>query len=65
MNTELILQRLQELRARLEQANYQDFRALDFVTEIEGLVRQGRSQLSLEKNGPNAPNDTNTTKKQL
>ena len=61
MNTELILQRLQELRARLERANYQDFRAIDFVTEIEGLVRQGRSQLSL---GKNAPNDPNTTKKQ-
>lgn len=48
MNTELILQRLQELRARLESANYQDFRAIDFVTEIEGLVRQPGSQQPID-----------------
>jgi len=62
MNTPLILQRLHQLRQRLESANDTDFRAIDYVTEIEAVVKkQSSSQPLLEKTPPNGPN---TTKKQ-
>jgi DNA polymerase/3'-5' exonuclease PolX len=39
MNRSQVLLLLKELRTRLESANYQDFRAIDYVTEIEAIVR--------------------------
>ena len=62
MNTPLILQRLHELRQRLESANYTDFRAIDFVTEIEALVKQSSSRSLPTKTKPSEPNDLTITK---
>ena len=61
MNTPLILQRLHELRQRLERANHTDFRAVDYITEIQAVVKQSSSQPLPAKTKPSEPN---TTKKQ-
>ena len=39
MDRQRLLLLLRELRTRLESANYQDFRAIDYTTEIEAVVR--------------------------
>ena len=52
-----VLTLLHELRQRLESANYIDFRAVDYVTEIEAVVKQSSSQPLLEKSKPSEPND--------
>lgn len=53
-----LLTLLQQLRQRLESANYIDFRAVDYITEIEALVKkQSSSQPLLEKTKPSEPND--------
>ncbi len=58
-----LLTLLHELRRRLESANYIDFRAVDYITEIEALVKkQSSSQPLLEKSKPNDPNDLTITK---
>ena len=58
-----LLTLLQQLRQRLESANYIDFRAVDYITEIEALVKkQSSSQPLLEKSKPNDPNDPTITK---
>jgi len=57
MNTPLILQRLHELRQRLERANYTDFRAVDYITEIQAAVKQSSSQPLPAKTKPSEPND--------
>ena len=58
-----LLTLLHQLRQRLESANYQDFRAIDYVTEIQALVKKlSSSQPRLEKSRPNDPNDLTITK---
>ena len=50
-----VLTLLHELRQRLESANYIDFRAVDYVTEIQALVKQSSSQPLPAKTKPNDP----------
>ncbi len=58
-----VLTLLQQLRQRLESANYIDFRAVDYITEIEAVVKkQSSSQPEVEKLGSNQSNPTKTTK---
>ena len=52
-----VLTLLHELRQRLESANYIDFRAVDYVTEIQALVKQSSSQPLPAKTKPSEPND--------
>ncbi len=52
-----VLTLLHELRQRLESANYIDFRAVDYVTEIQAVVKQSSSQPLPAKTKPSEPND--------
>ena len=57
-----LLTLLHQLRQRLERANYQDFRAIDYITEIEAMVKKlSSSQPLLEKSRPNDLTITKST----
>ena len=57
-----LLTLLQQLRQRLESADHKDFRAIDYITEIEAVVKQSSSQSLPTKSRPNEPNDLTITK---
>ena len=58
-----LLTLLHELRQRLESADHTDFRAVDYITEIEAVVKKPSSSQPLpEESKPNDPDDLTITK---